>query len=149
MENILETLHLINVSLLDARQHLAEVESVMAAIEAAGMYPAVPTEAWKNDSYLYMRFADRVNGLELDAKNRLYIGTKADKIIEARRLAENRRRWEQLNSARRSLQGWLAQREDDIKQLRRAASTWKKVGDLEALGPAGDQVLATESPKAV
>jgi DNA repair exonuclease SbcCD ATPase subunit len=115
-----------------AEAHLETLNQAMTRLEDAGMYPAVPTEQWqsRNDSppiYLYMifRFDHRRGGYAGPAgKRKVYVGNKEERIAEARRLAKNRRLWEQLRRTASQLKTWLSSTERDIENLRRQAGNW-------------------------
>ena len=150
---VLEPLQTVYDELVKAKAHLAEVRSTMEALEQAGMYPAVPSEQWQGRNggpkrYLYMLFGTnrhtgRYEGP--DGKRKLYVGCKGKNIAEARRLAENRRRWEDLERTAKVLDGWISTMESKVQSLAWRAEGWTQV-DVETLGPAtGDQV-ATDVP---
>jgi hypothetical protein len=150
---VLDALQTVCDELAKAKAHLAEIRSTMEALEQAGMYPAVPSEQWQGRNggpkrYLYMLFGtNRHTGRYAgpDGKRKLYIGCKATNIAEARRLAENRRRWEELERAAKVLEGWISTMESKVQSLAWRAEGWTQV-DVETLGPAtGDQV-ATDGP---
>lgn len=109
-----------------AEQCLAEIQAEMSETEAAGMYPAIPTERWKDNRYLYMYFNDRPPDLSLDAKGRLYIGADPARIAEARRLVANRIEWEALNRIATYLQGYLRLRQEGVKHEYDLAVLWRE-----------------------
>lgn len=90
------------------------IESIETSISAIGeMYPAIPTESWQDRNgtgkYLYMLFSGNRHGgySGPGGKRKLYVGNKPDRITEARRLAANRRRYDELQRARRNLIYWI------------------------------------------
>lgn len=115
--------------------HLGKLERAMAALEEAGMYPAVPTEQWQSRNggepiYLYMmfHFDHRQGGYTgPDGKQKVYVGCKEKRIDEARRLARNRRRWEQLQRTRQQLGAWLVDVESEVKRLARRSDAWPQL----------------------
>ncbi len=101
----------------EAQQRLAEIVDAKAALDAAGMYPAVPTQDWQargadpdDKRYLYLCFpADGDGGYTSPTgKRKVYIGVDPDKQAEAVRLARNRRRFEDLERQQAAVQGWIA-----------------------------------------
>jgi len=95
-----------------AYRHLAAIERFIAQI--GEMYPAIPTESWQERNgkgqYLYMLFsANRYGGgySGPDGKRKIYIGNKPKRIEAARRLARNRRSYEELQRARQALMTWI------------------------------------------
>jgi hypothetical protein len=118
-----------------ARLHVAQIEEAMFALKAAGMYPSVPTEQWQSRNggeanYLYMLFRwDNLQGgySGPQGKQKIYVGNKPERIEEARRLARNRRRWEELERARGQLSRWLARIESEVHDLASQAGDWPKV----------------------
>lgn len=124
----------IGFEMLQAEEHLAVIRHAMASLEAAGMYPGLPTERWKDARYLYLYFPNgAANDLKLDAKQRLYIGADPQRIEEARRRVGNRRRWEDLNSVARWLDQWLKEKGTDIEQMASRAKRWPRAKE-ELLG---------------
>lgn len=137
----------IGSSIRAVSKYLLEVEASMRTLEQAGMYPQIPTERWKDETYLYMYFSDRLSatrrdasahGLTLDSKGRLYIGRDPVKIEEARRLAENRRRWGALEVWQKNCYGWLRRIRSDVARLAREATLTPNLdaATLELYGPA-------------
>lgn len=118
-----------------ARAHLAALEQALAALEAAGMYPSVPSEQWQSRNggeatYLYMLFRwDNQRGgyAGPGGKQKAYVGNKPERIAEARRLAKNRERWEKLDSTRTRLRAWISAREYDVRHLAREATGWPRL----------------------
>jgi len=96
-----DALDTIRDELSTALAHLVDLHQALGKIEAAGMYPALPTEQWqaRGDSgearYLYMLFRKNAEGTYQGpgGKRKLYVGADPGRQAEARRLAENRRRW--------------------------------------------------------
>ncbi|MCD4739486.1 MAG: hypothetical protein K8R89_09565 [Anaerolineae bacterium] len=97
-----------------AYRHLVAVEQTIAQV--GEMYPAIPAESWQDRNgkgkYLYMLFLSNQHGgySGPDGKRKIYIGNKLDRIEAARQLAENRRRYEELQRARRELVAWIDRR---------------------------------------
>jgi len=97
-----------------AKSHLAQLKDALLALEDAGMYPSLPTETWttrrgKPTQYLYMLFEFIPGGgyRGPNGKRKLYVGNKPHRIAEARRLAENRRRYDSLKRKENALTFWL------------------------------------------
>jgi len=94
-----------------AYHHLEDIEAAIAQV--GEMYPAIPAESWQDRNgkgrYLYMLFPSNGNGAYTgpDGKRKLYVGNKPERIEAARRLAANRRRYEELQRARRNLRYWI------------------------------------------
>jgi hypothetical protein len=98
----------------DISQDLERLEGELAnrrmesqALEKAGMYPAIPTESWQprngKGNYLRMVFPRGTPGVQ----RKEYVGNKPEAITEARRLAANRRRWEELERASTQVEAFL------------------------------------------
>lgn len=117
-----------------AEEYLAVIRAEMSEVEAAGMYPAVPSERWKDEKYLYMVFTGLdADKLSLDAKGRIYIGSDPAKVAEARRLAANRQQWERLDRQRKDLESWLWVKENEIGRLAKEAGGWQRLIKAEQL----------------
>lgn len=157
METYQDELTAINAALDAAECHRGELARKMAALELAGMYPAIPAEQWQDrggaGQYLYMIFRLGPDGQYLgpDGKRKVYVGNDPARIAEARRLAENRRRWEVAQQARQELERWIADRRQDLKDLglsvanlARRSERWPTF-DLGQVTPAA---AGTPSPKA-
>lgn len=112
-DSVITNIQSIQAAILGAFEHLGEIETGLSHLEAAGMYPAVPTEQWQrrngNGEYLYMIFRKGKNGEYQgpDGKRKVYIGCKAEAIGEARRLAANRRKYERLTAQRNEVIRWI------------------------------------------
>lgn len=141
-------LEAINAGLAGALAHRADLAQVLATLEAAGMYPASPSEQWQDRNgsgqYLYMLFRLGPDGQYQgpDGKRKVYIGKDPERIAEARRLAENRRRWEVVNRAARDLDGWLYLRGSELQSL---AGRCQRRTALD-LGPMAPAAVANGSP---
>lgn len=122
-----ETLNAISTNIREAEQYGRELFLAAEEIKSAGMYPAVPSEQWQDrggdGQYLYMIFKTDGNGIYQGPGNarKLYVGNKADRIAEARRLAENRRRYEEITATLNQLHSWLRSANFDV--MRALAST--------------------------
>lgn len=152
-----EALATIDAQLAAAAAHLEAIEAAMVALDEAGMYPALPSrEAWEHRNggapiYFYHYFTqDRRTGQYQGpgGKRKVYVGCRAENVAEARRLAENRRRWEELDQARSRLEGWLhsirtqvGRFTDEAQALARRSGGYVQA-DLEAYAPADPDVLA-------
>jgi hypothetical protein len=118
-----------------AARHLAAIRAEMANIEAAGMYDGIPTESWqsRNDSeprYLYMYFRACRDGRGYegpDGKRKKYVGVDPARQAEARRLADNRRRWEHLDDVANRLEKWLNKRRWDLDRIAMFIDDWPRV----------------------
>lgn len=88
---------------------LVEMAAECLRLEAAGMWPAVPSESWETRGggdpvYLRLVFPKRTAGLN---GRKVYVGAKPEKIADARRKTANRQRWEWLNREIRRLRWTL------------------------------------------
>lgn len=134
-----EHLEEIDKNLNEAVQYLRSLFLAMAKLELAGFYPAVPTEEWKSqnggDDELYLHFPSKPDGTYRgpDGQQTIYIGTDAEQIAEARRLAENRRRHELLSAAAMDLDRWLYSYEHELGIQAIIAKYWPRVEILEPL----------------
>jgi hypothetical protein len=134
-----EHLEEIDQNLNEAVKYLRSIFLAMAKLELAGFYPAVPTEEWKNqngsDDGLYLHFPSKPDGTYLgpDGQRTVYIGTDSKQIAEARRLAENRRRYKQMSAAAQDLDMWLFRYQDQLKVQAIIAKYWPKVEIPEPL----------------
>ncbi len=135
MRDLKDNLDTIARELAAAADHLAALRVEMSRISAAGMYPAVPTERFKDGRYLYLYFPTRPAGLDLDAKSRLYIGRDPDKIDEARRLVANRQEWERLDHLADRLDTWVKSSRVDLSRLAQSMAGWPR--DEVILGQPG------------
>lgn len=138
----------INDRLAEALAHRVELGQALAQLEAAGMWPAVPSEQWQDRNsagqYFYLLFRlgpDRAYQGP-DGKRKVDIGRDPGKIAEARRLAENRRRWEVANRAARDLDGWLAENRRQLVALAGRCERWPALD----LGPVAPAILAGQGP---
>lgn len=133
--------------LTQAEAHLALLQQKTHEIERAGMYPAIPTERWKDDRYLYLYFPSGAPGLRLDSKQRRYIGADPTRIEKARRLAANRRVWEELNHAISRLDRWLSEHSRAIISEARQAGNWPRA-EAELLDWTGLGTKSIDEPGA-
>lgn len=97
---------------------LLELRQECQRLEKAGMYPAVPTESWERrdggkSKYLRMVFPQGTPGV----RRKEYVGCKPEAIAEARRLAANRQRWEELDRAGIKLERFLAMMRSDLHRI--------------------------------
>ena len=111
--------------LMAIMEDLARLESGLLAIkleqarlEAAGMYPAVPTESWEarnGGEARYLRMVFPMGALEEGRK--IYVGCDPLRIEEAQCMATRRVRWERLEVERGRLEQalgslrWILERE--------------------------------------
>jgi len=131
-------LHAIHTNLAQASQHLAKLRQVLADLEQAGMYPGLPAEQWQSRNggekdYLYMVFRLAEDGKSYEGpegKRKVYVGNKAEAIVEARRLAANRQYWSELNTLARSLERWLILRQRETQNLAGETNRWPRVKEL-------------------
>lgn len=118
---------LVEANIQAAYDHLVEIEEAMGLLEAAGMHPAIPHFQWQDRSsdgrYLYLIFRQNSDGSYQgpDGKKKVYIGNKPEAILEARRLTDNRQKWESLQAQRRELTSWLTICKSKLLQLQRQA----------------------------
>lgn len=123
-------LEAINESLARAQAYQLAIRQAMARIKKAGMYPAVPTERWqsKDDEAqgLHMVFPRNADGTYQgpNGERQVYVGTAPEQQAEARRLVENRRRWEQLQWALDDLERWLDLRQSELQSLAKQCGQW-------------------------
>lgn len=135
-----EHLSTIREQLLKADEHLAAIRQAMAALKAAGMYPAVPLrEGWETRGdveYMWYYFSMGHNGRDYQGpggKRKVYVGRDPQKIAAARQMAQNRRRWEELQQTASGLDGWLKSRHRELGRLAVDTRRWPRA-DLETLG---------------
>jgi len=95
-----------------AYRHRDAINRTIAGV--GDMYPAIPTESWQErggrGKYLYMLFPSDKRGAGYSGpggKRKVYVGNKPERIAAARQLAANRRRYEDLQRARRNLLQWI------------------------------------------
>jgi len=123
----MEHLGKIRVGMEKAHVHRTQIRRRMNQIEREGMYPAVPREQWQARNggearYLYMLFRMNPDGSYQgpDGKRKVYVGADPRKQAEARRLAANRRRWEELNTVLQNLNAWLTRLTRELAEM----ATW-------------------------
>lgn len=126
-------LNLILDGMIAAQSHLKRLRQTMARLQQEGMYDAVPTESWQDRGgdgrYLYHYFPVARHGpgyLGPDGKKKHYVGSDPARIAEARRLADNRRRYEDLAAAADRLDQWLFWRRQDLRTLAGHAVAWPR-----------------------
>jgi hypothetical protein len=126
-------LKMIYDGMIAAQNHLKRLRQTMARLQQEGMYDAVPTESWQDrggaGQYLYHYFPmDRLGSgyLGPDGKKKHYVGSDPARIAEARRLADNRRRYEDLAAAADRLEQWLTWRRQDLATLTGHAIAWPR-----------------------
>lgn len=142
----------IEASLDEAGARLDGMREQMEGLEKAGMYPAVPTEQWqaRNGSanrYLYMlfRYSVVMGGYSgPDGKRKVYVGCKDERILEARRLVENRVHWEGVDGEMKRLRYWVKRFRRDLEGLVRQAKTAPS-----GLGPSRAEISLRSSPKVI
>lgn len=91
---------------------LVVIRESMAELEAAGMYPGVPTESWETRTntthgearYLRMLFSI---GVLPNGKRKLYVGADPARQRTAKLKASRRLRWERLEAERVRLERFL------------------------------------------
>jgi hypothetical protein len=145
---MLEALQTIHEEMAQAKAHLAEVRSTIEAVEEAGVCLAVPSEQWQRRKggpkrYLYMLFGTNRHTGRYEGphgRRKLYVGCRAENIAEARRLAENRRRWEELERTAKVLDGWISTMECKVQSLAQRAVE----GNPAVVG--GRSAAATDDP---
>ena len=120
-----------------AGAHLLEIRQAMDQLGAAGMWPSVPTEDWSDLKGLYMLFRSNRDGTYKgpDGKREVYIGKDPAAIAEARRLAENRRRWEACELAAWNLHKWIGGKWVELRDLAEDCKRWPAL-DLGPMAPA-------------
>ena len=105
---------------------LADLQKECQRLEKAGMYPAVPTESWEGRNggetkYLRMIFPKSTPGV----RRKEYIGCKRSAIAEARRLATNRQRWEELDRAKIQLERFLRIIRNELARIAERAAYYR------------------------
>lgn len=140
--NIGEYLDTIREQLQAAIEHLEVICQEMVRLEQAEMYPSVPHEQWQardggEAKYLYMLFHQSRDGQYEgpEGKRKLYVGCDPERIKEARRLAKNRRRYNQLDRLSHNLQSWITREVFQVRHLAHELTRWPK--DEQLLGPPG------------
>lgn len=106
--------------------NLIDLQQECQQLEQAGMYPAIPTESWEKreggkSKYLRMVFPHRTPGM----RRKVYIGCKPDAIAEARRLAANRQRWEELDRAKTTLERFLSTMRGELGRIAGRAAQYQ------------------------
>jgi hypothetical protein len=118
-----EILHDTAGNIHDAERYLQDLQIAARAIEEAGMYPSVPSEQWQDregsGKYLYMLFkTDRSgNYLGPDGARKIYVGNKQEKIAAARRMAENRDRYERITRCIDDLKSYMRRQKFNAQRL--------------------------------
>ena len=147
-----EMFQVIEVSLDEARARECGMRDEMGRLETAGMYPAVPTEQWQarngsSNRYLYMLFRYSVVMGEYSGpggKRKVYVGCKEERVLEARRLVENRVQWEAVRREMRVLERWVIVFRRDLERLVQRANTAPS-----DLGPSRAEISKRSSPKMI
>lgn len=92
-------------------------------LEADGMYPGVPTgDVWEpraNSTHgekRYLRLTFPAGTLP-GGRRKLYVGCNSERIAEARKLAGNRCRWEELEGEIRGLERYLRMTCGDLQRV--------------------------------
>lgn len=148
-EQLLQT---IAANLETAQKHLDDIHQEIEHLAVIGMYPSLPTEQWQNrggaGQYLYMLFRQDRNGQYTgpDGKRKLYVGADPVKIAEARRLAKNRRRYEELCEAARQVEQWLKSQEYQIERLAKDSGRWPHMNCVGDWGQAATQLVVAANP---
>jgi hypothetical protein len=125
-----EKIKIMQANIEAAAAHLKQIENVMALLEQAGMYPAIPhfqfQERNGSGEYLYLLFRQNHNGSYQgpDGKRKIYIGADQKKQDEARLFAQRREIWERLKSGKIILQSWITANEAKIIRLDTEISRW-------------------------
>lgn len=118
------------------RRGLLAIQCEQAELEAAGMFPAIPTEIWEDrgntthgqKKYLRLGFPGGALG---GGKRKLYIGSKKAKITKARQMAARRREWEALEKERVRLERFLRMTRGSLE---REAGSVRRYEIAEELG---------------
>ena len=136
--------------LMAIMEDLARLESGLLAIkleqarlEAAGMYPAVPTESWEarnGGEARYLRMVFPMGALKKGRK--LYVGADPARIAAARNKAERRARWETLEWERGRLERALMAVWAGLDRVAERVSVYRIPKELELDLP----VLGTAAP---
>lgn len=124
MTDVTIQLQSIGDNLAAAEAHMERIRQMMDRIQQEGMYDAVPTESWQDRGgrgvYLYHYFPQNPRGIDHlgpDGKKKVYVGVDKARIAEARRLANNTRRYQSLARSASTLARWLGHRHDDLNNL--------------------------------
>lgn len=119
-----DALREIQTNMHNAQMHYIQICDQMDQLVAAGMYPSIPTvsmEARNGSDNIYMRLRwkqdTRGTYLSPNGSASTYIGNDPAKQAEARRLIENRRRWEYLDDVRQKLRRWLQLQATDLRRI--------------------------------
>jgi hypothetical protein len=144
-------LEAVNRGLADALAHLADLRLAMAELDAAGRYERPPSrEALEpraaGAEYLSLHFRKRPEDgfYSPTGKRKLYVGADPAAQSEARRLAENARRWEVLDRAARRLEDRIYLRQSQLQTLAERCQEWPRA---ELLGPVDDTAELGEKPQ--
>mgnify|MGYP000999989055 CR=1 FL=1 len=139
-QTIDETLSAASENIHAAEAYLQELMIAARAIEKAGMYPSVPSEQWQtregSGQYLYMLFKTDRNGNYQgpDGARKIYVGNKQDKIDDARRLVQNRERYEGITRCIEDLTSYLRRQKFNVQRLQIDTADYPRT--TCALGPA-------------
>lgn len=114
----------VNVGLADVLARLADLGQRMDDLDRAGRYDRAPTRIvleprGGRGSFMRLYFTRRAGGgfYGPTGKRKVYIGVDPERQEEARRLAENARRWDDLDRERRALRSWLDDRRAELRAL--------------------------------
>ncbi len=124
-----EKVTLVQANIHSAREHLADIQNAMTPLELDGMYPAVPHFQWQDRNgdgkYLYLIFRQNHDGSYTgpNGKKKVYIGSNEDRIEEARRLTNNRLKWQELEAKQAELARWIRMCESKLLMLQREADS--------------------------
>ena len=150
IRSILEDIRTIERAAQLGANRLAVIGRTMREIEQAGMYAGQPTEQWQDRNgkgrYLYMLFRtksyySRAHGQYEgpDGKRKLYIGNKPEAIAEARRLAQNRERWNTLDREHGRIKDRLGRVKVTLGIMAIELQSYFGAGDMEVAGESGPQ----------
>jgi len=118
------------------------IKQAMEELEAAGIYPAVPTPFWDRDPngqprYMKLSFPRGA----LDNGRKIYIGCRESKITEAKQKIARTQRFEALGEERTRLERFLRMTRADLDRVARQVGSYRVPDDL-GLDLAGGQASA-------
>lgn len=114
---------------------LSRLKDERLRLEKMSMYPCQPTESWEFRDGGETKYLRMVFGRERPAgwPRKVYIGCKLEAVMEARRLAANRRRWEDLDRKVAELERFLVTMRANLSQAADRLARYR-VPDLGTVG---------------
>ena len=133
----LDALDELRQHLAAAQAHYLDICASLDALEAAGMWPAVPGVSWESRNggeNVYMRLRWKGDSGPGGA-TATYIGNDPDRVGWAQARINNRKRWEHLDRTRQRLRRWLQEQATAIRWKASTAVHYHQVKDLADYRP--------------